>query len=376
MQQTTKQPAVLLVHDYYQIPGGEDVVVANEKHLLETHGHAAALYTRRNEEISRMGTLEKIRSALGMFFSIRTYREVRRSIRENRISLVHVHNTLPLIGPAVYYADCTKKGLHCAVKHRCYRGSRLQTLLCVLSTRLHRALKTYSRLHYITLTDFNRQKLLALKQIPPDNVSVKPNFVEPPETIVPYAARENQVVYIGRLDALKGIRLLLEAWARYERSGGGMKLIICGTGPEETWCREYLTREKLKQVELRGFVPNSAARALMGQSKALILPTQWYEGFPMTIVEAFSVATPVICSDLGNAGSLISDGVTGFKFPADSAERLAQTLNRLQHAESVSEGALKTYQENFTAEANYRQLMAIYSKAMQKSGERSEPSCG
>lgn len=104
MQQTTKQPAVLLVHDYYQVPGGEDVVVANEKHLLETHGHAAALYARRNEEISRMGALEKIRSALGMFFSIRTYREVRRSIRENRISLVHVHNTLPLIGPAVYYA--------------------------------------------------------------------------------------------------------------------------------------------------------------------------------------------------------------------------------------------------------------------------------
>ena len=383
MQQATKQPAVLLVHDYYQVPGGEDVVVANEKHLLETHGHAAALYARRNEEISRMGALEKIRSALGMFFSIRTYREVRRSIRENRISLVHVPNTLPLIGPAVYYAalregvpvvqtvhtfrllcpnalfyrdghiceDCTKKGLHCAVKHRCYRGSRLQTVLCVLSTRLHRALKTYSRLHYITLTDFNRQKLLALEQIPPENVSVKPNFVEPPETIVPYAVRENQVVYIGRLDALKGIRL-------------------------EAWCREYLTREKLKQAELRGFVPNSAARALMGQSKALILPTQWYEGFPMTIVEAFSVATPVICSDLGNAGSLISDGVTGFKFPADSAEQLAQTLNRLQHAESVSEGALKTYQENFTAEANYRQLMAIYSKAMQKSGERNEPSCG
>lgn len=67
MQQATKQPAVLLVHDYYQIPGGEDVVVANEKHLLETHGHAAALYARRNEEISRMRTLEKIRSALGMF---------------------------------------------------------------------------------------------------------------------------------------------------------------------------------------------------------------------------------------------------------------------------------------------------------------------
>ncbi len=277
MQQATKQPAVLLVHDYYQVPGGEDVVVANEKHLLETHGHAAALYARRNEEISRMGALEKNPQCAGdVFFSIRTYREVRRSIREKPdfagacaqhaaadwpavyyaafregVPVVQtVHNFRLLCPNALFYRDghicedCTKKGLHCAVKHRCYRGSRLQTMLCVLSARLHRALKTYSRLHYITLTDFNRQKLLALKQIPPENVSVKPNFVEPPETIVPYAARENQVVYIGRLDALKGIRLLLEAWARYERSGGGMKLIICGTGPEEAWCREYLTREK------------------------------------------------------------------------------------------------------------------------------------
>lgn len=408
MQQAMKKPAVLLVHDYYQVPGGEDVVVANEKHLLETHGHAVTLYARRNEEISHMGALAKVGSALGMFFSIRTYREIRRSIRENQISLVHVHNTLPLIGPAVYYAafregvpvvqtvhnfrflcpnaifyrdghiceDCTKKGLHCAVKHCCYRGSRLQTVLCVLSTRLHRALKTYSHLNYITLTDFNREKLLALRQIPPENVSVKPNFVEPPETIVPYTARENQVVYVGRLDALKGIRLLLEAWARYERSGGDMRLIICGTGPEEAWCRTYLAQEGLKQAELRGFVPNQAARALVGQSKALILPTQWYEGFPMTIVEAFSAATPVICSDLGNAGSLIADGVTGFKFPADSAEQLAQTLKRLQNAESVSEGALKKYQEKFTAEANYRQLMAIYRRALQKSSERSGQSCG
>lgn len=67
MQQATKQPAVLLVHDYYQVPGGEDVVVANEKHLLETHGHAAALYARRNEEISRMGALEKSAVRWGCF---------------------------------------------------------------------------------------------------------------------------------------------------------------------------------------------------------------------------------------------------------------------------------------------------------------------
>lgn len=402
MRQEGKKPAVLIVHDYYQIPGGEDVVVANEKHLLETHGHAVTLYTRKNEKILHMGVLAKTGVALGMLFSMKTYREVRQAIRENQIALVHVHNTQPLIGPAVYYAafregvpvvqtvhnfrflcpdaifyrdgriceDCVQKGLHCAIQHGCYRTNRLQTAVCVLSMRLHRLLKTYSRLHYIALTDFNRKKLLELSQIRSGNVFVKPNFAEPSEVVIPYEKRENQVVYVGRLDAMKGIRLLMEAWTLYEKTGGKMQLVICGKGAEEAWCRAYMAKKGLKQVELRGFVPNRAVRELMSQAKAMILPTQWYEGFPMTIVEAFSVATPVICSDLGNAGALITEGVNGFKFPVDSAKQLAKTLYRLDGAQSVSQGALRTYQEQFLPEANYRKLMEIYDQVLQRNSGR------
>lgn len=84
------------------------------------------------------------------------------------------------------------------------------------------------------------------------------------------------------------------------------KLIVCGTGPMEDWCKSF-TRENDVNIEMRGFVPNNEALKLIANSKALVLPTQWYEGFPMSIVEAFSVGTPVICSDLGNAGSVVEE---------------------------------------------------------------------
>ena len=166
----------------------------------------------------------------------------------------------------------------------------------------------YGKINYICLTDFNKQKLLGLKQIKPERVFVKPNFVECKNEYVPEKDRKDQFVFAGRLDKLKGIDLLFEAWKRMGEDAP--KLIVCGTGPMEDWCKSF-TRENDVNIEMRGFVPNNEALKLIANSKALVLPTQWYEGFPMSIVEAFSVGTPVICSDLGNAGSVVEEGITG-----------------------------------------------------------------
>ena len=105
------------------------------------------------------------------------------------------------------------------------------------------------------------------------------------------------------------------------------KLIVCGTGPMEDWCKSFI-RENDVNIEMRGFVPNNEALKIIANSKALVLPTQWYEGFPMSIVEAFSVGTPVICSDLGNAGSVVEEGITGYKFTADLVDEIIQAVKR------------------------------------------------
>ena len=384
----TKQK-ILIVHNYYQIPGGEDTVVANEKKMLEEHGHEVVLYTRHNSELKMLPKFKKVFLPFTTIFNIKTYRDIKKIIRNEHIDIVHVHNTLNLISPSIYYAarkykvpvvqtvhnfrllcpgatfyrdghiceECVNKGLGCAVKHRCYRGSKLQTLACVISTRFHRFTGIYKKINYICLTEFNQQKIMLLKGVSSENTFVKPNFVESRKEPLPLEKRKQSFVFAGRIDKLKGIDILLKAWKIM--GNDAPRLIICGTGPMEEWCREYITSNNLN-AEMKGFIQNSEALDIIAVSRALILPTQWYEGFPMSIVEAFSTGTPVICSDLGNAGSLITEGKNGVKFMPDSPEELVEAVRRLDQYNDIYHSAYSIYCKNYTEEQNYTTLMKIY----------------
>lgn len=390
-----KKQKVLLVHNYYQLPGGEDTVVANEKKLLEENGHEVTLYTRHNTELKELKSWEKLLLPFSTIFNIRTYRDVRRIIRQQGIDIIHVHNTLTLISPSVYYAavscgipviqtvhnfrllcpgatfyrdgavceDCVTKSLGCAVKHKCYRGSRAQTLACVVSTIIHRWTGIYRKLHYICLTEFNRDKLQQLPGIRPEQIFVKPNFVYTEPTATPTEARRNQYVFAGRLEKLKGVDLLLKAWMLL--GNRAPELLLCGTGPLETWCDDFIREHHLTTVKRMGQVPNHVLRMLLAESKAIILPTQCYEGFPMNIAEAFSAGTPVICSNLGNAGAMVAEEVTGLHFQHNSAEALAQAIERFEKTDihRLGQNARQVYDQTLSPGENYSVLHSIYQKA-------------
>lgn len=381
---------ILIVHNYYQIPGGEDIVVKNEKSMLEKNGYRVTLYTRKNSELNDLNLFRKLLIPFATIFNCRTYFDIKKIMKEQGIDIVHVHNTLNLISPSVYYAaracgvpvvqtihnfrflcpngtfyrkghiceECIQKGLSCAVKYGCYRDSRLQTLLCVINTKIHRLTGIYGKITYICLTEFNKKKILELKQIKEEAVFIKPNFVEGAEKIIPGEERKNQFIFAGRLDQLKGIGLLLEAWKQME--GEAPKLIVCGTGPMEEWCREFIRQNQL-HAELKGFVSNAEVRRLIAESRALILPTQWYEGFPMSIVEAYSVGTPVLGSDIGNVGSIIQDGITGFLF-RNIYELIKSVQKIIDHTE-LYRFTYDYYRDYYTEETNLAALTEIYSQA-------------
>lgn len=389
----TNKQNILIIHNYYQIPGGEDTVVANEKRLLEVNGHKVTLYSRSNNEIKSLSAIKKIFLPLTAIFNIKTYIEVKRIIKEKSIRIVHVHNTLNLISPSVYYAafrckvpvvqtihnfrilcpgatfyrdghiceDCVKYGLKCAVKHSCYRGSKLQTLLYVVSSNIYRLLGTYRKINYICLTQFNKEKLIQFRQIASDRVFIKPNFIDISDKINQYGHKINQFVYAGRLDKLKGIDILLEAWKQMGEDAPS--LLICGTGPMEEWCNNYIKENSLKKVEMKGFIANDEVKKLIARSMALILPTQWYEGFPMSIIEAFSVGTPVIGSNIGNVGNLIKDGITGYIFQHNSSEELVKSVKKcMHHFIEIPDKEIAAY----TAKVNYSELIKIYNKIENK----------
>ena len=167
-------------------------------------------------------------------------------------------------------------------------------------------------------------------------------------------------IYVGRLDELKGIRTLFQAWEFLGENAPC--LAVCGSGPMEDWCVRH---SKGRNIRMMGYVDSSIVRKLMSESLALILPTLLYEGFPMTIPEAFSVGTPVICSDLGNAGSIVREGVTGWKFKAGNAAELAAAVRKCLDSDGALRARVKEeYESKYTPDANYRRLIEIYSEVL------------
>lgn len=381
---------ILIVHNYYQIPGGEDTVVASEKQMLTDHGHEVVFYSKTNADLRKMGKIQKLLLPINTIFNFKTYKEIRRLIQQARIDIVHVHNTLNLISPSVYYAarsckipvvqtvhnfrllcpgavfyrnghvceDCVKKGLLCAVRHRCYRNSRIQTLACMLNLKFHRLTGIYKKINYICLTEFNKEKLLTQKQIEPERIFVKPNFIEGGNEIVPASQRNNQFVFAGRLDELKGVKIMFEAWRKM--GNNAPMLFVCGKGPLEKWCTDFIRENKLTMIKMLGFIPNVEVRKIVAISKGILLPTQWYEGFPMSIIEAFSVGTPVVCSALGNAGNIVTEGITGTKFECTSVTELILALKRLSYSKHIHETTINEYLKKYTQLENYKKLNWIY----------------
>ena len=383
---------ILLIHNYYKIPGGEDTVVQNEKRLLEEHGHEVILYSRSNREMETFSAWQKCLLPFTSLFSLRSFREVKRLIRKEKIDIVHVHNTLNLVSPSVYYAafacrvpvvqtihnfrmlcpaatflrngqvceDCVEQGLGCAVRHSCYRGSKAQTLAGAAILKVHRILGTYRKLSYICLTDFNREKLLLLNRkgkqiVDPEKVYVKPNFTA--DTQRQETVRTGSYLYVGRLEPLKGVRLLIEAWQAFPDK----ELLLCGIGPEEDWIRKYLEEHEMGQVKLLGQMPHEKVMELLGQVKALILPTLCYEGQPMVIMESYAAGTPVLASDIGNAGNMVLPGETGYRFRTGDPESLREAVRKLEAEPEREWKPREVYEQYYTPEKNYERLREIYS---------------
>ncbi len=393
---------ILQIHNFYQIPGGEDVVVRNEKKLLEEHGHVVRTYYRSNSELNEGGRFKKLLIPFTAIFSLKTYREVKKLIEEENIDIVHVHNTLMMISPAVFYAafhckvpviqtlhnfrmlcpagsffrdnviceECVDHGMRCAVRHKCYRNSKLQTIVSAGILKLHRMLGTYYRVNFICLTEFNKEKLLgslnpAKQIVNPQRIYIKPNFTFA-EGIRPVheQAADEYFLFAGRIEALKGIDVAIRAFEKLPEE----KLYIAGSGPLEEEMRRYVAEHHMKNITFLGYLQKEEMRDKFYHAKAVIMTSQCYEAFAMTIAEAYSYGVPVIAGRVGNMEGMVKEGVTGMKFTYDSAEDLALKVRQFNQMElaALKQNARDFYERRLRPEDNYRKLVGIYESILQE----------
>jgi glycosyltransferase involved in cell wall biosynthesis len=192
---------------------------------------------------------------------------------------------------------------------------------------------------------------------------VKPNFVDPDPGAKESAGKG--AIYIGRLSKEKGLHALLEAWKRLPANRA---LQIIGDGPVRKELEEEARRRGLTSIQFRGRLPHEESLAAMKGASFLIMPSEWYEGFPMTLAESFACGTPVICSKLGSMEEIVDDGRTGLHFAAGDAEDLARKIEwAFGHPSEIAEmgrAARREYESRYTSEKAYTQLMDIYEQTV------------
>lgn len=383
---------ILMIHNFYQRPGGEDRCFEVESDLLEAHGQSVTRYALHNDRINGMPAA---RAAIKTVWNQSTYNELRSLIRQVKPDLLHFHNTFPLVSPAAYYAaqrenrpvvqtlhnyrlvcpgailyrndrpceDCVGKRLPWpGALHGCYRQNKLASSTVALMLTSHHILGTWTRQvdRYIALTDFNRQKFIQ-GGLPAEKIAIKPNLIFPDPGNGDSPRRG--ALFIGRLTPEKGIATLLAAWECLDPK---VPLKIVGTGPMEA---EVGAAQKAGLgVEWLGQIAPEEVFALMKSSSFLIFPSQWYEGFPRTLVEAFACGLPVIASRLGSMPEIVADGCTGLLFQPGEVghlvDRVEWALAHPQQLAGMRRAARAEFEAKYWAERNYDTLMEIYQSAI------------
>lgn len=344
---------VLLGHTFYRstAPSGEDEVFRSERRLLEESGIRVTTFERHNDHIDDSTLAGRVRLGMGAAWSRRSYRELSALIRRARPDVAHFHNTFPQMTPSVW-AACRDNGvpvvqtLHnyrfvcpqamlqragrpceeCfgstflpALRNCCYRSSLPATLAQVWTLALNRAIGSFNLVdRYLALTRFAAARLAA-GGIPGGRITVRPNFLD--DSPPPGGGTGGYALFAGRLTPEKGVVALLRAWERVRE----LPLKIVGDGPLLPLLREMATSKRLP-VRFFGRLPRREVLRMIGDAVVQIVPSEWYEGFPMVVLEAYACGTPVVASRIGSLAEIVEEGRTGFLFEAGNAEDLAATV--------------------------------------------------
>ena len=266
--------------------------------------------------------------------------------------------------------ECLDHNVLHGIRHGCYQGSKLGTAVLTLMVDVHRRAHTWSSMVdcYVVLTEFSRLKLIA-GGLPADRIRVKPNFVLPDPG--PRSGRGEYALFVGRLVKSKGISTMIEAWKQLP----GVPLQIVGDGP----CRDEIESVKksgtLPSVTYRGRLSRADTLAAMKNARFLIFPSEWYEGFPVTIAEAFACGVPVVGSRLGAMQEIIADGVTGLHFHAGDVSDLRQKVEwawaHPAEVEDMGRRARQEFEQKYTADKNILMLEETYEFAMASRSKQS-----
>lgn len=392
---------VLLVHNFYQNFGGEDASALAEEHLLEAHGDRVIVYARHNREIATYTWMDKLLGPARAVDCTQTRDEVARIARDARPDVAYIHNFFPLISPSIYQIlhqhgipivqfvhdfrffcpnglfftggaiceRCKTGAFFNAVRHRCYRDSYLASFFAASIVASARRNHLYDFVSlFVCPTEFSRQKMIE-GGIPAEKIRTKPHFVDATR-VSPKFEPGDYVLYLGRLSSEKGLSTLVRALAQENQ----VPVKIAGAGPMEGELRSILHDEGIRHIQLVGFKSGDEKWEILRNSAFVVIPSEWYETFCLSAVEAHAAGKPVIASRIGALPLVVKDGESGLLFEPKNAADLRQGVRKLfgqrSEIERMGRYGRALVNTKYTPEHSYNCLSAIFSEALAARAKR------
>ncbi|MEK7158768.1 MAG: glycosyltransferase family 4 protein [Patescibacteria group bacterium] len=401
---------ILHVNKFYFPRGGSESYYFSLERLLREFGHEVipfALSHSKNlpspwekyflppVDFSSPNFRSGAQAAARIFGSREAVKKSREILWAATPDLVHLQNAYRQMSPSIlkvfkerrlpvvwtlhdYYLVCSqlhlfRNGAVCtscrggkhynATRFRCVDHSRAASFMGTLEQYAASTWKWYERGvdHFIAPSIFLKNLLVEWKRIPAEKISVLPYTVDPAAYDVP-VVDEGYVLYLGRLSQEKGAQdVLTAAWALRDRP-----FRIVGTGPQEGELRAFVEKRRMLNVQFLGFLEGRPLVAQMARASVIVVPSRWWENYPMVILEAMMLGKPVIASRMGGIPEMVKDGERGWLFDAGNIEQLREKIRWVMshpvEAHEVGARAKKWVRATHLPSEHYAQLKKIYEK--------------
>lgn len=402
---------ILMVNKFYYIKGGSETYYFALKNLLESQGHEVIDFSMQDEKNfespyaeyfvsavdynGKMGLGQQMKAAKNIIYSTEAKKKLERLILKTKPDVAHLHifqhqlspSILDVLKkhkiPVVYTAHdlkmlclnyvmmtggqvCEKcKGGHYmnCLKQKCVKDSTLKSAINVVEGYLHKWRKSYDTIDkIITPSKFYADKFVEFG-VAKERVMHLPNFLgrECPQVNIS-ADSLQYFLYFGRLSREKGIMTLIKAV-----EGTDMQLSIVGGGPCKEDIEAYIAEHNIENVKLLGFKSGQELIDVVGNARAVILPSEWYENGPYSAIEALQLGRPIIGSEIGGIPELV-DG-NGVTFPHGDVEALKKCLTEFPEPETeayekLCNRSVEIFNKNYTGENHYKQLESVYQEVL------------
>ena len=395
---------ILNVSQNHYIRGGSDRYFFALAELLRKHGHQVVPFTAaspKNEpsewdpyfpraaDFENPGPIDLLR----FLYSRDAAKSIQRLLNNTNVDIAHFHiyhgkltasileslkkTGVPLIQTlhdykltcpvAVHLSNdeiceaCEGKHFWRALPKRCNRGLLTRTVLSVTESYVSQMLGAVEKFdHFVSVSHFLRKKMIS-HGIPENKISTVHNFVDVSD-ITPNFSVGDYILYFGRVHRSKGLLTLIAAAAPLKQ----VPLYIVGDGVGMPEVRRIVEQDGCEHIQLLGFKQGDELRELILNSICTVLPSEWYENCPMSVLESYAYGKPVIGADIGGIPELIVDGVDGCLVPSGDQEALRERLlwmseHRNEAVEMGRTGRHKM-ETMFNADIHYERIMNVYRK--------------